>query len=186
VQFAGRLPDYGVEILFRCLAPEDLNREIIKSEHCSIEMEELELTIPPAKRAEITTIESLLLRAHEDLLPTLSSQPALDEDKLAKLNSFLAKLKAYSEGKHFPLTLKLRDPSGNSNIKNPFAPRIDKHMKIRSFKRTKEELLVMGYNPDKAEEEMQHECEAEFKGDKLNFVRPFEESDMLTYEPVSF
>jgi len=51
VQFAGRLPDYGVEILFRCLAVEDLNREVIKSEHCTIEIEELELILPPAKRA---------------------------------------------------------------------------------------------------------------------------------------
>ncbi len=99
---------------------------------------------------------------------------------------FLEKLKTYSEGNHFPLTLRLRDPSGNSNIKNPFAPKIDKNMEIRSFKRTKEELLAMGYNPNAIESELQHEDDGEFKGDKLNFVKPFEESDLLTYEPVGF
>ena len=31
VQFAGKLPDLGVEILYKCLKPEDLNREVIKS-----------------------------------------------------------------------------------------------------------------------------------------------------------
>jgi C4-type Zn-finger protein len=42
----------------------------------------------------------------------------------------------YADGKHFPLTVKLKDPSGNSNIKNPFAPRIDKQMEISYFRRT--------------------------------------------------
>jgi zinc finger protein len=156
VQFAGRLPDYGVEILFRCLGQQDLNREVIRSEHCSLEIEELELTLPPAKRAEITTIESILLRAYEDLSSTLTGDPARADEE-GKLQAFLERLKIYSEGKHFPLTLRLRDPSGNSNIKNPFAPRIDKNMEIRSFKRTKEELLAMGYNPSGIESEMQHE-----------------------------
>jgi zinc finger protein len=150
-----------------------------------LELEELELTLPPTKRAEITTIESILLRAHEDLSSTLTGDPANIEVE-GKLKTFLEKLKTYSEGKHFPLTLRLRDPSGNSNIKNPFAPKIDKNMEIRSFKRTKEELLAMGYNPNVIESELQHEDDGEFKGDKLNFVKPFEESDLMTYEPVSF
>lgn len=55
------------------------------------------------------------------------------------------------------MTFKLRDPSGNSNIKNPFAPKIDKNMEVRYFKRTKEELIAMGYNVGNVEEEMKHE-----------------------------
>jgi C4-type Zn-finger protein len=45
-----------------------------------------------------------------------------------------------------PLTLKLRDPSGNSNIKNPFAPKLDKNLQISQFKRTMDELIKMGYS----------------------------------------
>jgi C4-type Zn-finger protein len=111
----------------------------------------LELTVPTANRAEITTIESILLRAYEDLSETLKSKNELEEENIGKLKNFLEKLKIYSEGKHFPLTFKLRDPSGNSNIKNPFAPRIDKNMEIRYFKRTREELIAMGYNPANTE-----------------------------------
>lgn len=66
VQFAGRLPDLGVEVLFRCLKPEDLNRDLIRSEHCTLWFEELDLELPP-KRAEVTNIESLLRRTYEDL-----------------------------------------------------------------------------------------------------------------------
>jgi len=43
VQFAGRLPDFGVEILFRCLHINDMDREVIKSDHCIITFEELDL-----------------------------------------------------------------------------------------------------------------------------------------------
>lgn len=39
VQFAGELPDYGLEILFKAMQAEDLNREIIKSEHAKIWVE---------------------------------------------------------------------------------------------------------------------------------------------------
>ena len=66
---------------------------------------------------------------------------------------FLAKIKQYIDGEKFPLTIKIRDPSGNSNIKNPFAPRIDKNMQITHFERTVEELVQMGYNKENAEAE---------------------------------
>ena len=56
VQFAGELPDYGVDILFRVMSPEDLNRELVKSEFTKIFIEELDLEIPENKKAEITTI----------------------------------------------------------------------------------------------------------------------------------
>jgi zinc finger protein len=63
VQFAGRLPDLGVEILFRCLQAEDLNREIVRSEYSTLYIEELDLELP-SKKAEITNLEALLKRTY--------------------------------------------------------------------------------------------------------------------------
>ena len=40
----------------------------------------------------------------------------------------------------------MRDPSGNSNIKNPFAPKNDKNMEITHFERSVNELIQMGYS----------------------------------------
>jgi C4-type Zn-finger protein len=37
------------------------------------------------------------------------------------------------EGEKIPLTIKVRDPSGNSMIKNPYAPKIDKNLEITNF-----------------------------------------------------
>lgn len=73
----------------------------------------------------------------------------------------MEKVKLYIDGKLFPLTIKIRDPSGNSNIKNPFAPRLDKQMEISYFRRTLEELKNMGYSIENAQEELKKEEERE-------------------------
>jgi len=46
---------------------------------------------------------------------------------------FLNKVKEYIDGNRFPLTVRVRDPSGNSNIKNPYAPKVDKNLEITNF-----------------------------------------------------
>ena len=61
VQFAGKLPDYGVEIVFKALGKDDINREIIISDHAKIWIEELEIEMPKLKKPEITTLEGLLV-----------------------------------------------------------------------------------------------------------------------------
>jgi len=39
VQFGGKLADFGVQILFRALNKEDLNRELVKSEYTVIKFD---------------------------------------------------------------------------------------------------------------------------------------------------
>ena len=58
------------------------------------------------------------------------------------------------KGETFPLTIKVYDPSGNSNIKNPFSPQLDKNMHITHFHRSVEQLLKMGYSMENAKEEI--------------------------------
>jgi zinc finger protein len=67
VQFAGKLSDFGVEILFRVMNKSDLNRELVKSEHSVIRFEEIDLEIPANGKAEINTIEGFLLRTYDEL-----------------------------------------------------------------------------------------------------------------------
>lgn len=56
------------------------------------------------------------------------------------METFVKSLRTYAEGKMFPITVKLFDPSGNSYIKNPNAPKIDKNMHIVNFTRTAQQL----------------------------------------------
>jgi zinc finger protein len=94
------------------------------------------------------------------------------------LEVFLKRVKEYLNGEHFPLTIRIRDPSGNSAIKNPFAPKLDKNMQTTNFERTMEELVAMGYSQENAEAEREA-IDTKKLCTKLNFTKPFEESNFL-------
>lgn len=66
VQSAGEIQPKGCIYSVYCTKKKDLNREIIKSEFCSIEIPELQIQIP-AKRGQITTIEGVLQDTLRDL-----------------------------------------------------------------------------------------------------------------------
>ncbi len=53
---------------FRCLDKRDLNRQLIKSDSCSVAIPELEFEIPATtQKGEITTIEGLIRQAANNL-----------------------------------------------------------------------------------------------------------------------
>jgi zinc finger protein len=185
VQFGGKLPDFGVQMLFRVMRREDLNRELIKSEHTVIHFQEIDLEIPANGKAEINTIEGYLLRTYEELVFHQKLRQIYEPETYEKLEVFLRKVKTYLDGEKFPLTIKVRDPSGNSCIKNPFAPRQDKNLEVTQFERSMEELVAMGYSVENAKAE-QEAIETKKLCTKLNFSKPFEENNFLTQEPVIF
>lgn len=103
----------------------DLNRQLVKSEHCLITIPEYALQIP-ASRGQLTTVEGIIADTIRDLdldqLARLEHSP----DVHAKIEALLNKLRLIVEdGKEagvgeetkMPLfTIKLDDPSGNSFI----------------------------------------------------------------------
>lgn len=62
-----------------------------------------------------------------------------------QIDNFLNKLRDYASGKVFPFTFIIDDPSGNSHIKNPYAPQADSMIKIQTYERTNEQLNQMGF-----------------------------------------
>ena len=133
-------------------------------------------------------MEAILKRTIDDLSAEQEHRKEHSPEEYQKIQEFLEKVNLYAEGKQFPLTIKLRDPSGNSNIKNPFAPRLDKQMEVSYFRRTLDELKHMGYSIENAQQEMKMEEERELEvvGNKLNFTEPFQEEQLMRHEPLSF
>ena len=85
------------------------------------------------------------------------------------------------------MNMKIIDPSGNSNIKNPFAPKLDHRILISYVPRTLEQLEEMGYSQENAkisqeEKEKENSEESEFK--KIDFNQPLEENFMNTEASV--
>lgn len=69
----------------------------------------------------------------------------------AKIDEFIAKITSYMNGECIPFTFEVIDPSGNSFIQNPDAPKIDPNLKMVKFLRTVEHYTLMGYNAEEAE-----------------------------------
>ncbi|WFD44200.1 nucleolar zinc-finger protein [Malassezia psittaci] len=66
IQSAGEIQPKGCLYTIHVTNKSDLNRQLIKSEHCTLSIPELELQIP-AKRGQITTVEGVLTDTVRDL-----------------------------------------------------------------------------------------------------------------------
>ena len=64
---------------------------------------------------------------------------------------------ALREGKNFPFTFEVIDPSGNSFVQNPNAPNVDVACVNSTFLRTIEDYTVMGYNVDEAQRSIEED-----------------------------
>ena len=78
IQFGGRIADQGVRLKLTVDSEKDLNREIIKSEHATISIPEIELEIPSNKKGEVTTIEGLLDRCVDDISKEQPTRKLID------------------------------------------------------------------------------------------------------------
>lgn len=108
------------------------------------------------------------------------------------------------DGEGFPFTFIFDDPSGNSFIKNPYAPssgteifytfitlNIDPEMKIEHYLATREQLEAMGYNPENAIEERKtmdsdHKLKIDQAHKMLDFTAPLDENEDLKGEALCF
>lgn len=123
---AGELKSYGQHTILKIIKSSDLDRDLIKSENCSIKFNELDFEIPPSnEKGSVNTIEGYLKNAYDGMMETQEIRRQQDPQSAIKLGLFLIELKSYMDGEKYPLTLEMDDPSGNSFIKNPYAPSDD-------------------------------------------------------------
>lgn len=80
----------------------------------------------------------------------------------------MGRLEKYATGDEevLPFTFVIDDPAGNSYIKNPYFPNSDPHMTIEKYSRSVEQLELMGYHAENAEE-----CVAKTEEEKNQIVQ---------------
>ena len=128
-----------------------MNRSIVKSEFATVKIPELELEIPPqTQKGSIKTVEGFLLSTYEGISELQEERRRFNPTEAAKIDAFLEKVDDYREGRKFPFTFMVTDPSGNSFVQNPDAPKADPHVTKSNFMRTVEDYTLMGYNMDAA------------------------------------
>ncbi|KAI9330824.1 ZPR1 zinc-finger domain-containing protein [Obelidium mucronatum] len=128
---------------------EDLNRDILKSETCGLEIPEIELDLTTGTLGgRFTTVEGLLSQVYDEIEKTaapFSSGDSGSIERRAAFDKFLAKLKSVLRVEQ-PFTLILDDPLGNSYLQNIYAPDPDPDMTIESYTRTYEQNEDFGLN----------------------------------------
>ncbi|PVH18243.1 uncharacterized protein CXQ87_001161 [Candidozyma duobushaemuli] len=153
VKTGGAIPEKGRRITLKITDPEDLARDILKSETCGLRIPELNLDLTPGTLGgRFTTIEGLLTQVYEELHSRVFTQTSdsMDEETKQRWTSFFAKLQDANEGK-IGFTINMEDPLASSYIQNVYAPDNDPNMLIEDFERTHEQNEELGLNDMKAD-----------------------------------
>lgn len=153
VKVGGAIPEKGRKITLFCDDPEDLSRDILKSENCKMTIPELNLDIQEGTLGgRFTTLEGLLKQVYEELESRVFSQTSdsMDEATKERWISFFQRLQDALAGK-VKFTVIMEDPLAASYIQNVYAPDVDPNMKIEDYERTPEQNEELGLTHMKVE-----------------------------------
>ncbi|KAG1445731.1 hypothetical protein G6F56_009812 [Rhizopus delemar] len=143
LQSAGVVNERGHTITVSIQKKEDLNRQLVKSDYCSVKFLELDMEIPANNdRGLLTTVEGLVGNAIDDLEAGQPVRKVADEAVYNRIEEILATMREYKEGRQF--TIVLDDPSGNSYAENRCLPNQDPQIKLRWYTRTPEQQAFLG------------------------------------------
>ncbi|KAG1734803.1 zf-ZPR1-domain-containing protein [Suillus lakei] len=191
IQSAGKIRSEGTMYTVKVLNRGDLDRQLIRSEACSINIPEFQLVLPPS-RGQLTTVEGLL----RDIVADLSVQQPLrriqDENAYAKIQEIINGLKGIiaddedeleDEGKDTgkrekrelsnedpvsrAITITLDDPSGNSFLEF-VGSMSDMKWNMRTYERSLEQNQQLGLTPPAEDAEQNAADEAEQQSGGLN------------------
>ncbi|KAG1868526.1 zf-ZPR1-domain-containing protein [Suillus subluteus] len=141
IQSAGKIRPEGTMYTVKVLNRGDLDRQLIRSEACTINIPEFQLVLPPS-RGQLTTVEGLL----RDIVADLNvQQPLRREDDEGK-----DKLEKRDLSKEDPvartITITLDDPSGNSFLEF-VGSMSDLKWNMRTYERSLEQNRQLGLAP---------------------------------------
>jgi zinc finger protein len=163
VNFGGEIQTQGSRITLTVTCPEDLNRQVLKSDSSTLILPSLQLEIPPGtQRGTLTTIEGMISRAEENLSLLQPERLKLgDVDNFHRCKAVIDKIKKMlgtgddsdsdeeeeEEKVLYPFDIIVDDIAGNSFIENPNAPNPDPHLKVVKYNRTPNQDMSLGLQP---------------------------------------
>ena len=162
VNFGGELQAQGQKLELTVVTPQDLNRQMVKSDSASLFIPKLEFEIPPsAQRGVVSTIEGVLQKAADNLEELQPERLRLgDVDNFHRCHAVIESLRQMSGNQSAeeettdedtqpfePFQLILDDPAGNSFIENPLAPLNDPNLKVERYIRTPNQDMALGLQP---------------------------------------
>ncbi|KAG4219536.1 hypothetical protein PC116_g31985 [Phytophthora cactorum] len=158
VKTGGEIPELGKKITLRVENAEDLARDILKSESCSLECPELNLQVNPGTLGgRFTTVEGLLTQVRNDLhsqifeTGTSEGGDSLSENEKSQWTKFFQDIDAAIKGEK-KFTVILTDPLASSYVQKAVDPdQDDPQITTEDYQRTDEEEEDLGLRDMKTE-----------------------------------
>ncbi|KAG0148244.1 hypothetical protein CROQUDRAFT_655160 [Cronartium quercuum f. sp. fusiforme G11] len=172
IQSAGQIQPRGSVYTVKDLcSPADMNRQIIKSEHCVVKIPEFELEIPKGQ-GKMTTVEGLIRNCIEDLSFNQPARQHTAPEVYEKIEILLAKLERVIGPDATPVTIQLEDPSGNSFIE-AIGGLSDPKWSKNEFNRSTQQNIELGLIPDDNQVLPERTLTDDFQVDKPDEVYSF-------------
>ena len=163
VKTGGEIPEKGQRITLRIERVEDLSRDILKSETCSLKSPELDLEVQPGTLGgRFTTVEGLLTQVRDQLYGQIFDIEEAGVEGLAggdsmaattkeRWNSFFERLNSAIRCE-MRFSIILEDPLASSYV-GPCGKEIEEDTQItkQDYERTAEEMEDLGLNDMKTE-----------------------------------
>jgi zinc finger protein len=153
VKSGGPVQPRGRRITLKLESIEDLSRDILKSESCSLRIPDIELELGTGTLGgRFTTIEGLLDQVKEELInkvPFCIGDSA-DQERKSHLDKLVTALDDIIEGRRFCHII-IDDPLGSSYVQSLYAPDPDPQILEEEYERSFEENEEFGLNDIKVE-----------------------------------
>ena len=155
----GEIPGKGRQINIIVAGKEDLSRDILKSETCSMVCPELDLRLEAGTLGgRFTTIEGLLAQVRDDLHLSIfgdvdantAAGDSMPSETKKKWTTFFERLESAIKG-NMSFELILKDPFASSYVQSRTALEPDSQIKISDYDRTDEEEESLGLKDMKTE-----------------------------------
>ncbi|KAK6540490.1 nucleolar zinc-finger protein [Orbilia ellipsospora] len=174
IQSAGEIQPRGVKYTFRIDNPDDLQRQVVKSDSCTCKFPSLDLEIP-AQRGQLTTVEGLLRGVLEDLETDQVKRKDVDKENYYKIEQFLERANKMLDDDpktgSYPWNLELDDPAGNSWVQPVLEDLRGKWVRT-DYPRSREQNEALSLNPDAPENQVgQQEISTVGGGDDVEITK---------------
>jgi len=146
VQFGGETQPRGCRMAVTCHSKEDIDRQVVKSESCTVLIPDLEFEIPAAtQRGVVTTVEGVMTRAADELAALQPQRLQADAELGRKVQVVIDALRDRARGEVLPFQLVVDDPAGNSFVQ-PLGVH-DAALTTSHYERTDAQQISLGFRP---------------------------------------
>lgn len=147
IQFGGAFGEKHVHYELQVRNSKDMNRQIVKSEHATINIPELELEVPPqTQKGSLNTVEGILQQTVDGLMAEQPVRKVMQPEIYEKVEAFCSKVNQYRGGEK-PFTLIVDDPAGNSYVEayyDYYHTTVDPQLKLTTRDRTEIDRQLLG------------------------------------------